>query len=56
MSYHASYHGYFKNTFFREFLGMFKTVKLIYQTDGYEKSDIISGNGERELEITLQYF
>lgn len=56
MSYHASYHGYFKNTFFREFLGMFKTVKLIYRADGYEKSDIISGNGERELEITLQYF
>lgn len=55
LTYHTSYHGYFKNTFFREFLGMFKSVKLTYQADGYQKSDIISGNGERELEITLQY-
>lgn len=55
LSYHTSYHGYFKNTFFKEFMGMFKTVKLVYQADGFMKSDIITGTGERELEIVLQY-
>lgn len=55
MTYHTSYHGYFKNTFFKEFIGMFKTVKLNYQAEGFNRSETISGKGDRELEITLQY-
>lgn len=55
LTYHTNYHRYFKGIFFREFLGMFKTVKLTYQAEDYNASDVIQGQGDRELEINLIY-
>lgn len=54
-SYHRNYHYYFKTFFFKEFLGMFKTVKLTYQAHGFEREDIIQGTGSRDLEINFIY-
>jgi len=54
-NYHLNYHYYFKQFFFKEFIGMFKTVKLSYDAEGFRKEDIIHGNGTRELEINLIY-
>jgi hypothetical protein len=54
-TYHLNYHYYFKTFFLKEFLGMFKTLKLVYQAQGYEREDIIQGTGTRDLEIGLIY-
>lgn len=55
LNYHSSYHRYFKNSFFKEFTGMFKTINLTYQAEGYTQTNIIQGQGSRELEISLVY-
>lgn len=55
LKYHSSYHRYFKNTFFKEFMGMFKTINLTYQAQGYNQTNVIQGQGQRELEIGLIY-
>lgn len=55
LNYHSNYHRYFKGIFFKEFIGMFKTVKLNYQAIDYAQTDIIQGQGLRDLEINLIY-
>ena len=54
-NYHLNYNYYFKQFFFKEFIGMFKTVKFSYEAEGFKKEEIISGNGTRELEIKFIY-
>lgn len=53
--YHDSYYYYFKNYFFNEFKGSFRSVKLLYKAKSYQKNDTIQGNGSRDLEINLVY-
>lgn len=55
LNYHSSYHRYFKDSFFREFMGMFKTTKLNYRAEGFNQTNVIQGQGNRELEISLIY-
>lgn len=53
--YHRNYHYWFRQQFFKEFLGMFKTVKFTYTAEGFVKEDIIQGAGQRDLEVNLIY-
>lgn len=53
--YHYSYHNFFKIWFMKEFTGMFKEVHLVYKALHYSEDDVIQGNGERILEIQINY-
>ncbi len=53
--YHYSYHQFFKVWFMKEFKGMFKEVRLTYKALHYQEDDIVQGNGERVLEININY-
>jgi len=55
LNYHSNYHRYFKDSFFREFMGMFKSIRLSYQAVGFNQTNIIQGQGNRKLEISLIY-
>ena len=54
-TYHLNYHGYFKTFFLKQFMGMFKTFKLTYQAQGFEREDVIQGTGTRDLEVNFIY-
>jgi hypothetical protein len=55
LNYHSHYHRYFKDSFFREFMGMFKSIRLNYRAAGFNQTNVIQGQGNRELEISLVY-
>ncbi len=54
-SYHANYLDFFKRILLARFTGMYKTVKINYEAEGFVRNEVIKGNGERELEINFIY-
>lgn len=53
--YHAYYLQYFRDYLGKQFNGMFKTYKINYKAEGFEKTVIIEGRGSRHVEVNLIY-
>ncbi len=53
--YHASYLQYFRDFLGKQFSGMFKTYKINYKAEGFEKVVVIEGRGTRNIEVNLIY-
>lgn len=53
--YHAYYLQYFRDFLGEQFEGMFKTYKINYKAEGFEKTVILEGKGIRNIEVNLIY-
>lgn len=53
--YHNGYSNYFEYGFLSYFKGLYKKLIYTYNADGFTREKVLDGNGERTLEITLNY-
>lgn len=55
-SYHPAFLNYFSNFLAQQFSGMYRTYKINYKAQGFEKSMTLEGAGTRNLEVNFNYF